>query len=48
LEVPFDPAFIHLAINSLFGDPEDLDRPAEIAAGLVAILLLAALSPGFV
>lgn len=41
-EVPFALSFIHLAIHSLLGDPEDLEGLAEVAAGLVAILL----SPG--
>lgn len=42
LEVSFALSFIHLAIHSLLGDPEDLEGLAEVAAGLVAILL----SPG--
>lgn len=40
--MPFALSFIHLAIHSLLGDPEDLEGLAEVAAGLVAILL----SPG--
>lgn len=42
MEVPFALSFIRLAIHSLLGDPEDLEGLAEVAAGLVAILL----SPG--
>lgn len=42
LGVAFALSFIHLAIHSLLGDPEDLEGLAEVAAGLVAILL----SPG--
>lgn len=38
----FPLSFIHLAIHSLLGDPEDLEGLAEVAAGLVAMLL----SPG--
>lgn len=46
--MPFDLAFIHLATNSLFRDPEGLTQPADVAAGPVAVLLLAAQIPGFV
>lgn len=39
LEGPFALSFIHLAIHGLLGDPEDLEELAEVAAGLVAILV---------
>lgn len=42
LGMPFTLSFIHLAIHSSLGDPEDLEGLAEVAAGLVAMLL----SPG--
>lgn len=42
MEIPFALSFIHLAINCSLGDPEGLEGLAEVAAGLVAILL----SPG--